>query len=183
MQTVPKSEIAAAQAAGFIYASERGSKQRELARRQRIYAAGRAQLEAMLFIFEEGAPELVLRGSATEVVLRLGDAVHDVEPILRDALDKMLGQMEVGIVALHLAIEREEQENLADPSLEDDYTSAVLHLCGFTEGLSTPPAPVSTPVHVPTREQVANVRPARTATAAPGTGFGSTGATATAAAA
>ena len=176
----PLTKIAAAQVAGFTHAFDRGSKQRELARRQRIYAARRADLDAVLFFFEEGTPELVVRGSTTEVVLRLGEAVHDVEPILRDAVDKVLGQMEVDIVALHLAIEREEQENLADPALENDYTSAVLHLCGFAEDLSTPPAPVSTPAPIPARQQVANVRPSRTATPAPGTGFGSPGSAASA---
>ena len=170
------SAIAAVQASGrAINAHDRGSKRRELDRRKRIYVDTRARLETLLSLMEEGNPELLVRNSTIEVVLRFSEAVHDVEPILRDVLDKMLGQMEANIVALHLAIEREEQENLANPSTEVDYASTVLHLCGFTEGLPTPLAPVPTPAPMPAREQVANVRTSRTATTANGTGLGSAG--------
>lgn len=125
-QPIPLAEVIAAQRTGFTYAFDRGGKQRELVRKQRNYAARRAHLETVLSLFEAGPPpELVLRDSTTELVLGLGDTVHEVEPILHDLLDKVLGQMESDIVALHLAIEREERENLARPPAEVDYTSGV----------------------------------------------------------
>ena len=52
----PLTKIAAAQVAGFTHAFDRGSKQRELARRQRIYAARRADLDAVLFFSRRARP-------------------------------------------------------------------------------------------------------------------------------
>jgi hypothetical protein len=171
-QPIPIAEIAAVTRERLTHPSDRGSKRRELARRQLAYANLLAKLDAFLFLLEEGPPpELVLRSSTTEVALGLGDAVREVEPILRDLLDEKLGQMETHIVGLHLAIEREEQETLAHPSAEVDYAVAVLHLCGITEELPIVSVPTSAPVSPPDCSPVNNARNPRTATTAPGTGL------------
>jgi hypothetical protein len=167
-QPIAIAEIAAVTRVRSTHPSDLGSKQREMTRRKRAYANLLAKLEALLFLFEEGSPpEIVVRGSAYEVVMGVGDRAHEVEPILRDLLDKVLSQMEADIVALHLAIEREEQEALAHPSTEVDYALAVQQLCSITEELPLASASASAPV--------TNVRPARTPTAAPGTGLGRAG--------
>jgi hypothetical protein len=185
-QPIPIAEIAAITRERLTHPSDRGSKRRELARRQRAYANLLAKLETFLFLLEEGPPpELVLRSSTTEVVLGLGEAVREVEPILRDLLDEKLGQMETHIVGLHLAIEREEQEILAHPSIEVEYALAVQQLCSITEEppLASAPAPAPTSLLVPASPPVANARSSRTATTATGTGLGRAGSAANAVAA
>lgn len=185
-QPISIAKLAAVTRVRLTHPSDRGSKQREMTRRKRAYANLLAKLEDLLFLFEEGSPpEIVVRGSAYEVVMGVGDRAHEVEPILRDLLDKVLGQMEADIVALCLAIEREEQEALAHPSTEVDYALAVQQLCSITEELPLASAPASAPTSAlaPASPPAANARNPRTATTAPGTGLGRAGSAANAVAA
>jgi hypothetical protein len=177
-QPITLAELAAITRERLTHPSDRGSKQREMTRRKRAYANLLAKLENLLFLFEEGfPPEIVVRGPVYEVVMGVGDRAYEVEPILRDLLDEVLGKMEADIVALHLTIEREEQEALAHPSTEVDYALAVQQLCNITEELPLTSALAS----APTSESVANARNPRTATTALGTGLGRAGSAADAA--
>ena len=130
-QTPSLAEIAAAQAAHAVFAYDRGNEQRRLARLQRIYAAKLAQLENFYTFFDEGQPDVVLRGATGELALRLPacNQMSEIYSGLRDALDNELRDLERQIVAAHIDIERDRRETEQYGYTEPSYAPAIRALC------------------------------------------------------
>ena len=121
-------EIAAAQAASCIFAFDRNSAAQALARLQKLYARRRAQLDLLGGLFDEGTPELTLRGETQQLTLR-GELVTDTYAVLRDALDQALLQLEKQIVEAHQQVAQWAADVAADHAGETDYVPHILALC------------------------------------------------------
>ena len=121
-------EIATIQAARPLYAHGRGFADRQLASLQHLYARRRAQLDLLSSLFDEGAPELTLRGETQQLTLR-GELLDGVCVTLREAFANVLSQLELAIVHAHqdaLAYQAEVAEVAAT---KPDYAPLLLALC------------------------------------------------------
>ena len=139
-------EIAAVQTANKFGAYNRAEPSRRLARLQRVYAQRLAQQDLLLLVFEEGAPELTLRGETYHVTLR-GDLLDEISQPLLVALNKALTDLEREIVLAHQEVAQWAEDAVNDYTDKVDYVPHILALCQPTTPplatLSYAPSPIS----------------------------------------
>lgn len=121
-------EIATIQATRTLDAHGRGFAERQLASLQHLYARRRAQLDSLSSIFDEGAPELTLRGETQHLTLR-GELVGDTCAALREAFSSVLNQLELDIVRAHQDVAAWKAEVAELAATQPDYAPLVLALC------------------------------------------------------
>jgi hypothetical protein len=154
MLTNSLAQIAAGQAEnciGFAYDSD--FHVRHVVSLQELYGNRIIQMEAVKAIFNAEAPTVTLQSEFSEVTLLLGDAAGELYSVIRDLLDKRLNELEAEIVAAHIAMEREDEEQAAMGSehhQRQKLAADIRHLCTVpparaTVGSPTPGAP--TPDH------------------------------------
>lgn len=134
---------------GFAYDSD--FHVRHVVSLQELYGNRIIQMEAVKAIFNAEAPTVTLKGEFTEVTLLLGDAAGELYSVIRDLLDKRLNELEAEIVAAHIAMEREDEEQAAmgtEYHQRQKLAADIRHLCTVpparaTVGSPTPIAPTS----------------------------------------
>jgi len=121
-------EIAAAQATNNIFAFDRGHAERELASLQALYSRRKAQLVLLCSLFDEGSPEVTLRGEIQQLTLR-GELLGDTYTALSESLSNVLAKLEKDIVQAHLNVEQWAADIAGDYAGRTDYAPLVLALC------------------------------------------------------
>lgn len=139
-------DIAAAQVASSLFAFDRASASQQLARLQKLYAHRLAQLDTLAYLFDEGTPELTLRGETQQLSLR-GSLVADVYAGLRETLDNTLLQLEKDIVAAHQQVAQWAQDVANDYADKPDYVPTILSLCAPAAPLAVHLAPEQPALH------------------------------------
>lgn len=121
-------EIATIQATRPLDAYGRGFADRHLASLQHLYARRRTQLDLLNSIFDEGVPELTLRGETQQLTLR-GELVGNTCATLREAFSNVLNQLELAIVHAHQDAADYQAEVAEVAASQPDYVPLMLALC------------------------------------------------------
>lgn len=154
MLTNSLAQIAADQAEnciGFAYDSD--FHVRHVVSLQKLYSDRIIQLEAVKAIFNAEAPTVTLQSEFAQVTLLLGDATGELYSVIRDLLDKRLNELEAEIVAAHIAMEREDEEQAAMGSehhQRQKLAADIRHLCTVPPAravIGNPIPVVPTPTH------------------------------------
>ena len=143
-------DIAAAQASNHFFAFDRNHADRELARLQALYARRRAQFDVLAALFDEGTPEITLRGETQQLTLR-GALLGDTYTALSEALSTALAQLEKDIVQAHLSVAEWAADIASDYADRIDYAPLVQALCepagprlvAFVSPTTPPAAPLA----------------------------------------
>lgn len=121
-------EIAAIQAAHPLDAHGRGFAARHLASLQNLYARRRTELALLGSIFDEGVPELTLRGETQQLTLR-GELLGNARATLREAFTDALSQLELAIVRAYQDVITHEADVAEVAATQPDYVPLLLALC------------------------------------------------------